>query len=91
MLGTHTIIIKKSYLPVPTLNHIEERENILDRTDIQYKVSLVLSQLIEYMGHGLETQAMKVQYNSLTMLVSVYARIWAYLVTCVLYFFPHNQ
>jgi hypothetical protein len=26
---------------------------------------------------------MKVQYNSLTMLVSVYARIWAYLVTCV--------
>jgi hypothetical protein len=34
---------------------------------------------------------MKVQYNSLTMLVSVYARIWAYLVTCVLYFFPHNH
>jgi hypothetical protein len=24
-------------------------------------------------------------------LVSVYARIWAYLVTCVLYFFPHVQ
>ena len=31
---------------------------------------------------------MKVQYNSLTMLVSIYARIWAYLVTSVLYFFP---
>jgi hypothetical protein len=49
MLGTHTIIIKKSYLPALTLNHIEESENILDRTDIQYKVSLVLS-------HGLETR-----------------------------------
>jgi hypothetical protein len=46
--------------------------------------------------HVLETMntwfgdSMKVQYNSLTMLVSVYARIWVYLVTCVLYFSPRN-
>ena len=44
-------------------------------------------QLIEYMVWRLDEST----YNSLTMLVSVYARIWVYLVTCVLYFFPHNQ
>jgi hypothetical protein len=61
-------------------------KSILDNHESAEFISSFTSMITSMMKYS-----MKVQYNSLTMSVSVYARIWSYLVTCVLYFRSNNQ